>query len=83
MATITLKNVPEDLYEQLKEAAARNRRSLNQEAIFRLAESKAEPHRSRDVPQLIEKIRRFNAKLPPEKRASLEEVDRWKREGRA
>jgi antitoxin FitA len=37
MATLTLKNVPDDLYRRLKESAARNRRSLNQEAIARLA----------------------------------------------
>jgi plasmid stability protein len=34
MATMTLKNVPEGLYERLKEAAARHRRSVNNEAIF-------------------------------------------------
>jgi plasmid stability protein len=32
--TITLKNVPEDLYEGLKCAAALNRRSINSEVIF-------------------------------------------------
>lgn len=36
MATLTLKNVPEELVEQLKGEAKQNRRSLNQEAIFRL-----------------------------------------------
>jgi antitoxin FitA len=33
MATMTLKNVPEELYEQLKRSAERHRRSLNREAI--------------------------------------------------
>jgi len=33
MATITIKNIPDDLYEQLKEAAAANRRSINSEVI--------------------------------------------------
>ena len=33
MATITLRNVPDDLHRRLKERAARNRRSLNGEAI--------------------------------------------------
>ena len=36
MATMTLKNVPERLLERLKEEAAHNRRSLNQEALARL-----------------------------------------------
>ena len=34
MATLTLKQVPEDLYRVLKRRAAANRRSLNGEAIF-------------------------------------------------
>lgn len=33
MATITIKNIPDGLYEQLKEAAAANRRSINSEVI--------------------------------------------------
>jgi plasmid stability protein len=33
MPTITLKNIPPDLYELLKESAAVNRRSINSEII--------------------------------------------------
>jgi plasmid stability protein len=33
MPTITVKNIPPDLYERLREAAAANRRSLNSEII--------------------------------------------------
>ena len=33
MATITLKNVPDDLHRRLKAQAARNHRSLNREVI--------------------------------------------------
>ena len=36
MATLTLKNVPDDLYQRLKAQAAAHRRSLNQEAIAQL-----------------------------------------------
>ena len=36
MATLTLKNVPDDLHRRLKERAARNHRSLNREAIHAL-----------------------------------------------
>ena len=34
MATMTLKNVPDEIYARLKETAARHRRSLNSEAIL-------------------------------------------------
>ncbi|HTS71519.1 MAG TPA: Arc family DNA-binding protein [Terriglobia bacterium] len=33
MATLTIKNVPEELHQRLKERAAEHRRSLNSEAI--------------------------------------------------
>jgi hypothetical protein len=34
MSTITLKDVPQELRHALKQRAARNRRSLNQELLF-------------------------------------------------
>lgn len=39
MSSVTIKNIPEPLYGRLKEAAARNRRSLNAEVILRLERS--------------------------------------------
>jgi len=33
MHTITLKNIPDELYERLKQSAAENRRSINSEII--------------------------------------------------
>jgi len=36
MATITLKNIPDDLHHRLKERAARHRRSLNGEILATL-----------------------------------------------
>ena len=41
MATLTLKNFPDDLYAQLKARAAHHRRSLNREAIVCLEEALA------------------------------------------
>jgi plasmid stability protein len=34
MATVTFKNIPDDLYEQLKQAASAHHRSLNSELIY-------------------------------------------------
>jgi hypothetical protein len=39
MVNLTLKGIPETLYERLKESSKANRRSINQEAIARLSES--------------------------------------------
>ena len=36
MPTLVLRNVPDDLYQQLKATAARHRRSMTQEAILSL-----------------------------------------------
>ena len=44
MATLTVKNIPDDLYELLKEAASVHRRSLNSEILVCLERS-LQPHR--------------------------------------
>lgn len=36
MATVTFKNIPDDLYEQLKQSASAHHRSINSELIHRL-----------------------------------------------
>jgi antitoxin FitA len=47
MATLTIRNLPDDLHARLREQARRNRRSLNQEIIAELArvsgQSEADP----------------------------------------
>lgn len=39
MATITIKNIPDDLYERLKQSAETHRRSINSEVIVYLERS--------------------------------------------
>lgn len=39
MPTITIKNIPDELYERLKSAAAENRRSINSEVIIAIEEA--------------------------------------------
>ncbi|MBN2416810.1 Arc family DNA-binding protein [bacterium] len=39
MRTVTVKNIPNDLYEKIKETAHGNRRSINNEIIHRLDRS--------------------------------------------
>ncbi len=81
MATMTLKNVPEDLVRQLKEEAKQNRRSLNQEALARLEASVASPRRSGG--RTVKALRRLHERLagiPPLTDAFL---NRAKNEGRS
>ena len=70
MPAITLKNIPADLYAEIKNNAKSNCRSLNQEILFRLRKSlsvqKADPnqiiskieklHKRYQIPELTEKI---------------------------
>jgi len=80
MATLTLKNVPDGLYARLKLLAARNRRSLNQEAIAHLEEAVTMPRE--DADHRLAALRRFHESLS--RRYNLEErdIDEWKRAGR-
>ncbi len=61
MAVLTLKNVPEELVDRLKREARQNRRSLNQEAIFRLETSLGIPRRR--VEDTETSLRRFHRRM--------------------
>jgi len=77
--TLTLKNIPDELYQRLKASAETNRRSLNSEAIVCL-ESVLLPGRI-DPGERLARARALRAALP---RAGFEarDIDAMKREGR-
>ncbi len=76
---LTLKNVPEDLYEELKRRAAENRRSINSEAIVWL--ERAVRERPLDSNAYLANLHRVREgmKLPY---VTDEELDRAIEEGR-
>ena len=76
MATLTLKNIPDDLHEVLKTSAQRNRRSLNSEILARL-EAGPEAH-SAEVH--AKGLREFTRTLP---RLDHRKIAAFKRRGRA
>ena len=80
MATVTLKNVPEELVRRLKQEAKQNRRSLNQEALARL-ESSLTAHRlsGGDTVKALRRLHKRLAGLAPLTDAFL---NRAKNEGR-
>ncbi len=57
MATITVKNIPDDLYEQLKLTAKANQRSINSEVIACIKRSVG--NREVDVTALIAEARQL------------------------
>ncbi|HEV7500256.1 MAG TPA: Arc family DNA-binding protein [Vicinamibacteria bacterium] len=80
MATVTLKNVPEELVQTLKQIAKQNRRSLNQEALARLESSVAASRRSGgEAVKALRRVHKQLAGLPP---LNDDLLNRAKTEGR-
>ncbi|TAN21312.1 MAG: hypothetical protein EPN33_11840 [Acidobacteria bacterium] len=74
MATITIRNLPDETVKEMKEAARRNGTSMEQEARACLQER----YRDRDaLLRAIAESRRHQVRAP-----TAEEIDAWKRVGR-
>ena len=56
MTTITVKNLPDDLYTELKEMAKANRRSINSEVIICIEQRLR--HKQRKAGDIVQKARR-------------------------
>lgn len=78
--TLTLKNIPDEVYERLKAAAAEHRRSLNSEAIVCL-EAALMPRRV-NMEEHLERMRKIQESL---KNREFDHglIDAFKREGRS
>ena len=61
MATLTIKNLPDEIYAALSRTAKRNRRSINNEAIVQLERSVRIPKKDRD--ELVAEITENREKL--------------------
>jgi plasmid stability protein len=77
MATLTIRNVPEDLVERIKGAAARNGRSMESEVRELLARQFARSPESRA--QVLERIRQLTAGVRP---PTARQIRRWIETGR-
>jgi antitoxin FitA len=62
MATLTIKNLPDELYERLKRSARSNRRSIAAEAETILDRALAEPPRSEE--ELLDYLRVLRESSP-------------------
>ena len=77
MATLTLKNIPDELHALLKESAERNRRSLNSEILIRLEAAFTAP--LVDAKRYARELKAFTDAQPFTDHSL---VDRFKRQGR-
>ena len=84
MSNVTVRNLPEDIYQALKAKAERNRRSLNQQVIVAIREyvDSDSPAGSETAIETIERLRRFRAGFPSGFVIDEDEFDRFKRAGR-
>jgi antitoxin FitA len=78
MPSITLKDIPKRLHQQLRERAERNRRSLSQEALACLEQAVAA--RPVDADVRLAKIRALRAGVKP---VSVREIENWINRGRS
>jgi antitoxin FitA len=79
MPTLTLKNIPDELYVRLKEAAAANRRSLNSEVLVAMERSLlVQAPRVTDVLARARALRKMTASTP----ATSRQLARAKAAGR-
>ena len=63
MATITVKDIPDELYEAFKKKAAANHRSVNREMIYLIEQAVGQ--REIDVEQILAEARRLHATIGP------------------
>jgi len=79
MATVTVKNIPDEIYERLKSVAEINRRSINSEIIMCIENAVASRRINLDeVIETARQLRQLTAGHP----LSKEEFNQAKAEGR-
>ncbi len=79
MATMTIKNIPDELYEELRQRAATNRRSINNEVIMLIERAF---HSYRPTSDEIHKQAVVLREMTAHYHLSEEELNEWKNEGR-
>ncbi len=62
---LTVKNIPDTVYEAIKKEAKRHRRSMNAEIIQVLEAEADEAKRRRQLSTLRKELERFSETLPP------------------
>ena len=80
MHSITVKNIPADIYEALKRSARVNRRSINSEIIVCIEENLM--YRRVPAEQVLDRVRQIRFAMRPTE-MTIEQIDNARREGRA
>lgn len=78
MPGITLKNIPDDLYQRLVDSARNHHRSLTKEIVFALERYVQQP--TQDKTELLDRIRAVRDRYPTT--ITEADVESWKEAGR-
>jgi len=82
MPALTLKNIPDELLQRLRDSALRNRRSLNSELLARLDVALPPPPEDPEVTLALLAAFRKKWKLKPLTRAKMRQIQADKLRGR-
>ena len=82
MASITIKNIPDELYTRLKKRASLNHRSINGEVIYCLEDALSPKLRSMTTEDKLDLVQRSRVKIDPEKWLTPEQLKAAIEEGR-
>lgn len=81
MANITVRDIPEKIYQKIKQAATANKRSINSEILYGLEQNYGSLRQDKQA--TLENVRRLRAKTKGKIYLTLEEVTKTKSENRA
>ena len=79
MVTLTIKNIPEQVYERIKTRAKNNHRSINGEVLSLLEQAVSIP--PIDVEATLERARKVR-ELTAHYTITADEIEKWINEGR-
>ena len=80
MTNITIRNIPQAVYEKIKASAIANKRSINSEILYGLEQNYSQAERNKAA--TLENIRQLRAKTTNRIYLTETEITAAKREGR-
>ena len=81
MPSITVRDIPEEIYQKIKQRAIANKRSINSEILYGLEQNYSNCLQDKRV--TLENVRRLRAKTKGKIYLTEEEITKAKNEGRA
>ena len=81
MPNITVRDIPEEIYQKIKQEAIANKRSINSEILYGLEQNYSKSQQDKKV--ILDNVRRLRAKTRGKIYLTEAEIIKAKSEGRA